>query len=564
MRLNLKKIAKNAILMIAILLIVNRIISVSFVNIPTTVGIISSGSMEPVLHKGDIVLWYPVDPDTVKVGDVIVYKSYVDPTKTVTHRVVGIDHKEDNTYFKTKGDANSYVDQGPAPVPPEPLIGEDHLNGKVLSVGQQPVSIPFVGDIWLFITSYLAGDPGVFPWLSFLLVGFMLLIFGSFAYKKAKKDKTKKVMDLFFGPEKVRAKTVFMYALIIYLVILIFSSFTFHDVASASVGVNASTPETDVFFEKMSPDSTSEKNLTITAPGTPLPHKVVVFPEGDVAQFISIEDSVFTASARQKCNCKVNASVPIYAHDGVYNGEIYVYSSPYWQVLPDSFMENEVKNNPRNAVLYFDLISGLILTIISVALLILFSKAVDIYIVYSMHFSWVMDTHIYRKKFSPRNRIRLITIKIFSQCSRLVRWMYNLDWVDVEPKIPMLSSFAGLFFVPFAYMGYPFAAMAGASFFAGLIAYFSGCKWRAGIIFSGVLSTVIIVISMVAVCIIGFSGNVQTMFFIGFLTNVGVAFMVFFLIMLLPASFLSYLPAYIIQRVRERKDPMFKIIPSDI
>ena len=61
-------------------------------------------------------------------------------------------------------------------------------------------------------------------------------------------------------------------------------------------------------------------------------------------------------------------------------------------------MENEVKNNPRNAVLYFDLISGLILTIISVALLILFSKAVDIYIVYSMHFSWVMDTHIYRKK----------------------------------------------------------------------------------------------------------------------------------------------------------------------
>ena len=562
MRLNLKKIVKNVILMIAILLIANRIISVSFVNIPTTVGVISSGSMEPVLHRGDIVLWHPADPDTVKAGDVIVYQSYMDSTKTVTHRVVDIDHDEDgNTYFTTKGDANDYTDQS-GPHAPERPIGEDNFRGKVLSVAQQPLSIPFVGETWFFIASYLAGEPGAFPWMAFLIIGVVLLIFGSVTYKKAKKDKTKKVMDLFFGAEKVRVKTVFMYAIVIYVVILMLSSFTFHDVASASVGVNADTPETDISFE-MDHGSYSEKNLTITAPGTPLPHKIVLFPDGDAAQFMSIENPVFTASSGERCNCKVNASVPIYAHDGVYNGEIYVYSSPYWQVLPDSFMENEVRKNPRNAVLYFDLISGLILTGISVALLILLSKAVDFYIVYSTHFSWVMDTLVYRKKSLHRNRIKLVITKIFSQCSRMVRWLYNLDWVDVEPKIPIMSSFVGLFFVPFAYMGYLFAAMASASFFAGLIAYFSGCKWRAGVIFSGVLSTAVVIIFMAVICIIGFSGE-TSMFFMGFLTNVGVAFLIFFLIMLLPASFLSYLPAYVAQRIREKRDPVFKIIPSDI
>jgi signal peptidase len=561
MRLNLKKIVKNVILMIALLLIANRIISVSFVNIPTTVGVISSGSMEPVLHRGDIILWHPADPDTVRVGDVIVYQSYADPTKTVTHRVVDIDHKEGNTYFTTKGDANDWTDQK-GPHVPEPLIGEDHFRGKILSVAQRPLSIPLVGETWFFIASYLAGEPGAFPWLAFLIIGIVLLIFGSVTYKKAKKDKTKKAMELFFGPEKVRAKTVFMYALTIYVVILMLSTFTFHDVASASVGVNSSTPETDIFFE-MDPGSSSEKNLTITAPSTPLYHKIVVFPEGDAAQFMNIEEPVFTATPRQAYECKVNASVPIYAHDGVYSGEIYVYSSPYWQVLPDSFMENELRKNPRNAVLYFDLISGFLLTLISVALLILLSKAVDFYIVYSTHLSWVMDTWMYRKKSLSRHRIKRIITRISYKCSRAVRWMYNLDWVDVEPKIPIMSSFVGLFFVPFAYMGYLFAAMAGASFFAGTIAYFSGCKWRAGIISSGILSTLIVIIFMSVVCVIGFSGEVS-MFFIGFLTNVGVAFMLFFLIMLLPASFLSYLPACIAQRIRERKDPMFKIIPSDI
>ena len=91
--------------------------------------VVLSGSMEPALSPGDVVI---VDASVpVEVGDVITYRTGADTVPT-THRVVGV---QDGGY-ETKGDANENADTGL--VAPEGVIG-----GVVLT-------IPVVGHVILW------------------------------------------------------------------------------------------------------------------------------------------------------------------------------------------------------------------------------------------------------------------------------------------------------------------------------------------------------------------------------------------------------------------------------
>ena len=122
---------------------------------PFPIDLITSGSMSPSLAEGDIVAWTPTSISEIHKGDVIVFKSYVSwpGEKLVVHRVIDI--KKDskgNFLLETKGDANEWADQGVAPHIPEEYIREDHLIGKILSIGQQPLKIPFVGYIGLWVS----------------------------------------------------------------------------------------------------------------------------------------------------------------------------------------------------------------------------------------------------------------------------------------------------------------------------------------------------------------------------------------------------------------------------
>ena len=103
--------------------------------------------------EGDIVAWTPVNIEDVKVGDVIVFKSYVNwpDEKIVVHRVSSIlKDNNGNLIIETKGDHNRWKDQA-GPHIPEPYIREDHLMGKAVSVGQIPLKIPFIGFLGLWI-----------------------------------------------------------------------------------------------------------------------------------------------------------------------------------------------------------------------------------------------------------------------------------------------------------------------------------------------------------------------------------------------------------------------------
>lgn len=86
--------------------------------VPLTVR---SGSMEPAIATGSIVVVRPVDVATIEVGDVITYQLRSGESVLVTHRVVGVD-TGDGIAFRTQGDANGAADA--APVQAGQVMGE--------------------------------------------------------------------------------------------------------------------------------------------------------------------------------------------------------------------------------------------------------------------------------------------------------------------------------------------------------------------------------------------------------------------------------------------------------
>ena len=69
-----------------------------------------SGSMQPTLSLGSLVLVVPRDADAVRVGDVITFSPPGDNTRTVTHRIVDVQGRGDELVVHTRGDANPVAD----------------------------------------------------------------------------------------------------------------------------------------------------------------------------------------------------------------------------------------------------------------------------------------------------------------------------------------------------------------------------------------------------------------------------------------------------------------------
>ncbi len=83
--------------------------------------LIASGSMQPAIDVGDIVVLVPVDPATIDVGDIIAFDHTGNGIPQV-HRVIDIQPEGQEVRFVTKGDANEKVDRDT--VPPEVIEGK--------------------------------------------------------------------------------------------------------------------------------------------------------------------------------------------------------------------------------------------------------------------------------------------------------------------------------------------------------------------------------------------------------------------------------------------------------
>lgn len=85
-------------------------------GIPTVAGrkvlSVLSGSMEPVIHTGDVIIVRPLLPaEEIRDGDIITFRAAEKPDMLITHRVVGtVLVNEKAVAYTTKGDANPSMD----------------------------------------------------------------------------------------------------------------------------------------------------------------------------------------------------------------------------------------------------------------------------------------------------------------------------------------------------------------------------------------------------------------------------------------------------------------------
>lgn len=90
-------------------------------NMGARAMIVTSGSMEPTIDVGALVIVEELDPDTIAVGDVITYSGYTSEGLT-THRVIERTVVAERLHFRTQGDANDTPDVDLAPA--EGVVGK--------------------------------------------------------------------------------------------------------------------------------------------------------------------------------------------------------------------------------------------------------------------------------------------------------------------------------------------------------------------------------------------------------------------------------------------------------
>lgn len=102
---------------------------------------VRSGSMEPALPTGSLVLDRPVGADTLRVGDIATYVR--SDHQVVTHRIVAIQRTKTGETFTFRGDANPTPD--PQPVSAVNVQGRVWLHVPVLgTVGTRLASSKWV------------------------------------------------------------------------------------------------------------------------------------------------------------------------------------------------------------------------------------------------------------------------------------------------------------------------------------------------------------------------------------------------------------------------------------
>jgi signal peptidase len=70
-----------------------------------------SGSMEPTIHVGDIVVVRQIPAVEARIGDIVTFRDPADRTRLITHRVRSISVANGSVQFATKGDANTSIEQ---------------------------------------------------------------------------------------------------------------------------------------------------------------------------------------------------------------------------------------------------------------------------------------------------------------------------------------------------------------------------------------------------------------------------------------------------------------------
>ncbi len=134
----MKKIIWNTLVGLVILLMTGAVFVYLAPHFNWHVDSVVSGSMEPAISTGSLVVISPINPKDVKVGDVITFAPVSIGQTSITHRVSSVVTGLSPS-FVTKGDANTKTDPF--------LVPARNLTGKV------SFHLPYLGAFIEFLKS---------------------------------------------------------------------------------------------------------------------------------------------------------------------------------------------------------------------------------------------------------------------------------------------------------------------------------------------------------------------------------------------------------------------------
>jgi signal peptidase I len=557
----MKSLIGNLLFAAVLLLIIARFLSV-FTGSFFPIDIVTSDSMSPSLMQGDLIGWTPARIQDVKVGDVVVFKSWLSwpDQKLIVHRVVEIRTEFGKPALITKGDANNYTDQAGAHIP-EPYIIEKNFVGKALTIGSQPLKIPFVGlfGIWIndgfkilsqsSASKGTAASAGVF---TPLIISVILLVISLFILPERAKSFREKIRLNIFGAQSLSVKNSFLFFLSIFIVFFIVIHLFAYDSTAATAGVGEFPEKSSFELGSLHPGQTSApRSLPVMNPSI-MPVKGVIFGKGELSKFINCD--VFTIQMGKVAEMNVTATAPNGTANGTFAGEIMVYSSPLWLLYPDNFMKDLCRWNGEAAVYILDTLSACIFAVLTIVLILLCAFIENKYRLIEINLSWHYAPKTYLKK-GIRTQITLGTTRVKRGVVTRLGWLSgtNLATFDIKPVI-----IGSVLVVPLLLLlNSEFLAMTIASIIAGLIAYTLSCQMRRKIVLASVVAMIVSIVFL----------SIKTNYFVmmqqkSLMESLGLSmgamgiYLLALAFFLLPLSFISWYLTFKLRNVKERKDPL--------
>lgn len=538
---------------------------------PFPIDLVTSDSMSPTLMEGDIVAWTPTKIEDIKVNDVIVFKSEIHwpDDKILVHRVTNIIHnRQGQKLLETKGDNNKYIDQA-GPHIPEPYIRDENIMGKVLSIGQQPLKIPFVGYFGLLINqginslsqSTSSKEPfsfiGIFAPLTISILVLVVLIF--LLPEKSKSYKEKIKFNI-FGRSSLKLKRTIIIFLIAYIVFFSIIHIFANESITASFGIKENSPDSALNFGRLNPAGGSIKRpLPVINPGI-MPVKGLIFGSGQIEDYV--KEEIFQLESGETISANIKIKTDNNTPNGTYLGEIMVYSSPFWLMFSDGLIQNLANWNPHLTVFILDFFSAAILTLITFIILLSITFIAEKYSNLSIDFSWrhasktIIKEKTIKKLSHKKEKIKIILGENFG-------WILRADLSKINTKETLLVKYVkpaipALILIPVLYLiDDKLLAMFFAVIIAGIFAYFISCKLRIKLIITTIITMGLMITHMAIQSNMIIFSKYETMLEI-WAVSLGALgiYILIFTLLLIPLAFISWVIIRLIRNLKEQKDPL--------
>ncbi|MFO8133340.1 MAG: hypothetical protein R6U10_05355, partial [Thermoplasmatota archaeon] len=339
---------------------------------------------------------------------------------------------------------------------------------------------------------------------------------------------------------------------------------------SASVGVGETPQKSSLSFGVLRANESSfPRSVSVVNPSM-LPVHGMVYASGSAGRFLDTDEvTTFSLRRGERFSGNVTAHIPAGTAPGVYTAHLYIYSTPYWSLVPLSAMESLHGWHPRGAVVALTLFSAVALASATFLLLAMLSFAVERWQLARGYLAWLLLPLEARM---PSTWRRLDGVAASAGAVRQgVRRMFSRmhavpDDGGGRGKPLAVSVACLLAAAPLLYRGYGIAAaVPAASLAGGVMAYAVGCRWRIQFTRAALLATawfagLYLATSVAHVFQAGHS------LLVPLATSVALAgiILLVFAGLAVPVGLLFWLPGHLIHTIREKWNPVVLLRGCDL